>query len=347
MSTKFWKWYIYFFIFIFPLFFSFVGEFKWSALGSTASLVVGIILWVAFLLFILKRGKENNKLYLEAVDVQKNGKLTTATVLDFDVLKESNDEKTINLNLEFTNFAGTKVDASLPINDTKPHERRFELGNSVNIRLNNKRKNISVPFMFDTGTVEKKKTGEMGLFYFSIVYAVLVFIVNHMIWSDGDGWRWVTFIHPWVWIPLAAIFIFRLFDKVSGLGSQVDDATENELLLHGVRTEGEIITATQTGMYINEQPQMRIRIRFKDQFGKQHTVEKKQIVLLNEMHLYKSGSKTVLYLPDNPEIMMMLDETPAPKVFANETALINPNDYSKEELAEMLNKIVSQKKNNQ
>ncbi|WP_154662290.1 DUF3592 domain-containing protein [Vaginella massiliensis] len=305
MSSKFWQWYILGFFYIFPLFFCFAGVWNMGPWLATLSLLLGIVGWIwlvvdQFRLFF----KNPNRLLEQVRQLQRNGKVVDAKIRRVISKKQSKDGDVFTeLYVSFPNFSGTEIFTTFEMYDSKPHENRFEVGKTFPLRLNTS-PNTSTPWVIGDGEYFKTRSGFRWLFLFSIVYAVVVFIVNYYIFTDDNGWRWLSFFHPWVWIPYTGVIFYNRFLNKFLYGDDNDQSYK--LYLYGLETTGQITKSSQTGLYINEQPQMRIQISYTDKNGKTHFVEKKQIVMLSDLHNYQVGDVKLLYLPDNPETIELL-----------------------------------------
>ncbi len=308
MSNKFWSWYIFFFVYIFPLFFSYVGMWGWGAWPSTISLAVGIIGWIWFVKTLYNQYvTAPTALFKEAQELRRNGKLVDAEITEILSKKETKrGYLATEFAVSFPNLAGTPISSVMDFIDSKPHLNRYEVGKKLPLRLNTK-KGGEIPWLISDGELVREKSRKRWLYVFTIVYAIVVFIVNYIVFSNGTGWRWLTLYHPWVIIPYWGIFTERIVGKTLGkigAGFSGDDSTE--LLLHGVEAVGKITKANQTGKFINEQPEMKFSINYTDKKGQTHYVEKKKIALLSEMHRYQLGEVKLLYLPNSPQTIELL-----------------------------------------
>lgn len=305
MSNKFWFRYALFFVYVFPLFFSYIGMWGWEAWGATVSLIVGLIGWIWF-------AKAQYKQYITAPDtlfkevqqLQRNGKPVDAEITEVLSKQETKEGYVMTeIMVSFPNLVGTPISSSIDLYDSKPHLNRYEVGKKLPLRLNTQHGG-QLPWITGDGEIVKEKSLKRWLYLFTIIYAIVVFIINHIIFSDGKGWRWLSLFHPWVLIPFWGFFVMKFTSKtLDGIESGFSGDNINELLLHGVETVGKITKANQTGRFINEQPEMKFNINYTDKNGQTHYVKKKKIVLLSDMHRYRLGEVKLLYLPSNPQII--------------------------------------------
>ncbi|WP_050020019.1 hypothetical protein [Chryseobacterium sp. P1-3] len=85
---------------------------------------------------------------------------------------------------------------------------------------------------------------------------------------------------------------------------------EEQILFSGRNAEAEIISVSQTGLMVNDQPEIKIQVSFKDFRGKEHiAVYKKIVSLLNLSSVPKYGRIEILYDENDPGKIMI------PKIF--------------------------------
>lgn len=302
MSSKFWLAYMGFFAFVFPLFFSYMGGFTSSAWLATAALIVGLLAWMLFLrkiyrdhIALPRRAQQHMHRLLE------DGKRRQGTVLDKEVVKRMpDDSESLRMLLAFPNLEGTMVQKEFELIDTKPHQKRYEKGSTVNLRLATTDEAPGV-VLADAEVRFSPKLGLLLLFL-ALLYMVGTFIWHYAMYSNGHGWRFLSFWHPWLMTPVISLFMFgRLLSLFGG-----NKEKEEKLLLRGKQASARVKKADQTGTYINEQPEIRYTLAFMDDKGREHVVTFKKIVLLTE--LYKNGAETreILYLPEDPQQVMFV-----------------------------------------
>ncbi|MGV3761017.1 hypothetical protein [Parapedobacter sp.] len=116
----------------------------------------------------------------------------------------------------------------------------------------------------------------------------------------GTGWRFLTYYHPLVICPITLWGTRWLFSGgLSGLFSDQSDLLR--LKYCGYRAEARLLGATQTGTYINEQPQVRFELEYEDANGTTHRASFKKIVSLLAMDIVRSETIPIFYLADQPQ----------------------------------------------
>lgn len=301
MGAKFWFFYSAFFVFVFPLFFSFSGGFLSSPIWATISLCIGIIAWCIFIYKIYART------IVQPLKTQRNihrlledGKRVQGTVQDKVILlkKQQEDTEMMEIAVSFQNLEGTPVKKVFQFLDTKPRLKRYETGRTVDLRLS---RTFQVPaiILADTQTRFSWKTGFFACL-FVVAYMLGTFAWHYATFSNGHGWRFLSLWHPWLMTPFMGLLLFSLpllLGRFFGGGKD----REEKLLLFGKKATAVVQHAEQTGTYINEQPQIRYILKFTDDKGKEHVVTFKKIVSLMELHTVNADTQDILYLPEDPE----------------------------------------------
>lgn len=217
----------------------------------------------------------------------------------------------LDLRLAFSNLAGTDVEVPYQLNDSKPEENRFEAGKTIemSVRLNGKNTTF-VPKAMQVGRNKGVVSFYLSIFLLLLIGAIVYPIYSYMHESQGTGWRFLGLFHPWISVPLinlgVALFVSLLMlfiRKASG-----DTSEPLRMVMYGLKTTGIVLNYRQTGMYINEQPQVQFAIEYTDQQAKRHTIVYKKIVSLLDIHKLSNGPRDIMFLPDEPEKIVFYDD---------------------------------------
>ncbi|SHN34009.1 hypothetical protein [Chitinophaga sp. CF418] len=221
------------------------------------------------------------------------------------------DAVTLELTLAFSNLVGTHIELPYELNDGKPFENRFEVGNTIEMSAGiNGQEAIFVPKSLEVlrnkGVVLLYSLIFMLLLTAAIVYPVF----SYRFESLGAGWRFLRLSHPWISVPLinigVGIFIMlllRFIGKASG-----DSKQSLRMIMYGIKTTGTILSYKQTGMYINEQPQVQFEIEYTDHQDNRRKTVFKKIVSLLDVHKLDNGPKEIMFLPDEPEKIVFYED---------------------------------------
>lgn len=277
------------------------GTNPWLALTYLA---LSVILWVILLQrwfrkwvlqpFLMRK----NILHLLKDGVRKDALVKQSK----DVLSAPPGVIAKEITVSLRNFSGTDISEQLIVNDTKPELRRYDVGKTVQLRIDDKLK--AIPYVIPDGVSVALKPGRMILLFcaWSALVAAVVWYYgfSYLLENNGRGWRFLAFYHPLLLCPLI------ILASIGGLGlllKMIAGSPEEQLQLkyYGIRTEAAILSASQTGTYINEQPQIKFELSYQDTSGKTHQVSLKKIVSLLDLDITKRVSVPIFYLKEKPD----------------------------------------------
>lgn len=302
----FWSLYMFFFAVPFPmiLYYNIKSESNdidysgpWMALGILlASLILwGILLWGYFHRWILSNfiAKRNFE------RLKENGIPRTAVILSAE--SDPKDPDTYELTLSFKNLVNTEITQKTSINDGKPEERRFEVGKKIDILID--KDMASYPyFMFATSEAGIRKMIMTWTVLSWLALTALIigyYVFSYELESNGMGWRFISFYHPLFVCPIVMLG-YRLFGKfISAFTAKVDESMV--IKFKGVRTSAKLLSASQTGTYINEQPMVRFELEFMDEHFKKHKASIKKLVDLLDLNVTRQEAIEIFYLKENPQ----------------------------------------------
>jgi len=208
---------------------------------------------------------------------------------------------TYELTLQFKNLVGSTVTQQTIVNDAKPYERRYEVGKTVGILLD-KEVNKTPYFIFATTEVSLNKmiiflTNLGWLAFVAIVVGYYVYSYN--LESRGTGWRFMGLGHPLITCAFM-LLLYRAFATfiVSKFVGKPDRLFP--IKFKGTQTTARLIKASQTGTYINEQPQINFELEFTDQFHQKHRANIKKIVDLLNLDSTRQEYVSIFYLKEDP-----------------------------------------------
>ncbi|WP_199233933.1 hypothetical protein, partial [Pedobacter sp. HMWF019] len=225
----------------------------WFALTLVA---LSIVLWLIVLTGFLRKwvlkvlSAKNNIEKLKKEGVTREAKIITSTKLS----KPGGGYDTYELQLSFKNLSGTEIKQRAKVNDIKPYERRFEVGKTLELKID--KDLIHIPyFVFSSSEVQVKKTfvvlSALGwLLVVVLVAGYYVFSYQHE--SYGMGWRFMSIGHPLLVCP--AVFLFYRGLSALILNFNMEFRESIRLKFKGKRATANIISVRQTGVFINEQP---------------------------------------------------------------------------------------------
>lgn len=277
------------------------GTRPWLALTLLAiSAVLWLILiqrwfrrWIV-LPFIVRR----NIMRLLKEGVRKDARIITSKVLP----AAGKDVVSREIVCSLQNFVGTEVTEKLEVNDTKPELNRYDEGKTIPLLIDARLK--AVPHLTLDGVSVEMRAGRLILSLLAwllIITAIAgYYVYSYQLENHGRGWRFLEFYHPLVLCPFIVLVGGFSFGKLISLfiGSPANGL---QLKYYGIRTDAQIVSAEQTGTYINEQPQVRFELRYQDSTGKTHTASLKKIVPLLDLNMTRQESIPVFYLKEDPQ----------------------------------------------
>ena len=212
--------------------------------------------------------------------------------------------------VSFTNFAKQEVQYTLVVNDSKPEMKRYEVGGKLRLCID---ESIRIPpYILPEDTQVKISIQKVILFYglwaLLTVGIIAYFFYAYQTESQGYGWRFMVIYHPLLLSmftivglgTIAYFLIFKLFvPKMAGIKNNDKIA----LLLYGHKTMATVEDVTQTGTYINEQPEIKFTLSYTDGKGNVRQVSTKKIVRLINLHQVQQSNRTIFYLPDSPDVV--------------------------------------------
>lgn len=279
-----------------------------SAVAAFTWLAIGCFLWVLVLVlfinnFILSQFRK--KRMLERL--LQNGRHARGTVVQKQALQAGSRGELLALRVAFRNLADAEVETNLDIVDSEPSQNRFAVGKTVSLLLD--------PEMGDPPVMIQGKGFQWNRTVMTLIAAVLLILLilapgllvySYMQESRGYGWRYLGFSHPFVLIPFIIgleLVIYTVIRKWSGTKRHA-----SKLLLYGKSATATIISTAQTGLYINEQPQVRFTIEFEGGRGRMHQASFKRVVdLLKIPDIAPGKTLTILYDPEHPDQIQPLD----------------------------------------
>ncbi|WP_312302147.1 hypothetical protein [Chryseobacterium sp.] len=310
----FWGIFLFFFCVPFPIFiYMMTGEF---ATGPRNSLAVSygylgfsLLIWGYVIIFFINKlfittFKEKNTIK----SILRNGIPREAQIIDYKLLKyiPKDNMNLIQVALSFPNLSNTVIEHTMMFHDSKPQERRFDAGNKVKVLLN---PNVSQEpyFILSDQKVGFNASGMMLRIIFTgllIAYVIGLYSYFYIHESFDFGWRFLTFMHPIIFSGVMTIIYVLVFQLI--FSRFFKNTKEEQILFSGRNAEATIISVSQTGLTVNDQPQIMFQVSFKDFRGTEHiAVYKKIVSLLKLSSIPKQGTIEIMYDENDPKKIMI------------------------------------------
>jgi hypothetical protein len=137
-----------------------------------------------------------------------------------------------------------------------------------------------------------------------IAYVIGLYYYFYMRESFDFGWRFLTFMHPIIFSGVMTIIYVLVFQLI--FGRLLKNTKEERILFSGRNAEAHIISVSETGLTVNDQPQIMFQLSFKDFRGNAHiTVYKKIVSRLNLSSVPKKGTVEIMYDENDPKKVMI------------------------------------------
>lgn len=217
------------------------------------------------------------------------------------------------LEAEFPNFSGSLIKQEFVFVDSKPELRRYELGNRIQINVDESNK--SNPFSLK-GAKMKATSGfklfslillsgfGYGMHYF---YSTLLIGIDYKLENLGAILQDTTMLLPvsiCLGTTLFMYFIFKIVFKMIGIGGPKN----KNLLYYGIRTTATINSYQDTNMTINDNPVVKFLYSFKDARGNtQNSEDKMNINRLEIPLIHELKEREIIYDRNDPTISKLME----------------------------------------
>ena len=273
----------------------------WFALGIVAA---SVVIWIVVLAGYFRKWIINifkakrNITYLREKGVRREAKILAVTKTS----KPNASYDAYDLSLSFKNLVGAEILQKANVNDARPYERRFEVGKKIELLLDKDVKHEPY-FIFASSeaTIKKAAIALISLGWLALTALVIAYYgYSYLSESEGMGWRFMSLGHPLIVCPAILLF-FRIIITLiyHKLGGKPGDAVS--IKFKGMQTAARLVKVSQTGTYINEQPQMKFELEYTDHLKRTHHASLKKIVGLLDLDSVKQEYVSIYYLKEKPE----------------------------------------------
>jgi len=214
------------------------------------------------------------------------------------------------ITVEFLNFSKSPITEDFIFVDTKPEQRRYEVGKRIRLVLNSEAKN-GKPVSLAEG---KLVTGNLFLFissalFFGYLYGAyqLYLFCDNIVggdWNNADRLFQNNPTMPLLGLIFIGTLLFQylIFSLVFNLFKSKKGISDFELKYHGIKTTATILRYEGTNITINQNPVVRFYYTYNDRSGRPHQ-DKDQVAIgrLEIGNLSGITEKDIMYLPHSPE----------------------------------------------
>ncbi len=268
-----------------------------------------VLIWGYVIIFFINKlfittFKEKNTIK----SILRNGIPREARIIDYRLLRyiPKKNMNLIQVTLSFPNLSNTVIEHKMMFHDSKPHEKRFDVGNKIKVLLN-PQVSKEPYFILSDQKVGFNTSGMMLRIIFTgllIAYVIGLYCYFYMRESFDFGWRFLTFMHPIIFSGVMTIIYVLVFQLI--FGRFFKNTKEERILFSGRNAEANIISVSETGLTVNDQPQIMFQLSFKDFRGTEHiAVHKKIVSRLNLSSVPKKGTIEIMYDENDPKKIMI------------------------------------------
>jgi hypothetical protein len=314
----FWGAFLFFFCVPFPIFIYMMTEELTTEPRNSLAVSYGylgfsLLIWGYILVYFInnlfiKTFKQKNTIH----SILRNGIPREAKIIRYQLIKyfPKTNMNAIQIVLSFPNLRNTMIEHEMTFHDSKPQEKRFDVGNRVKVLLN---PNVSQEpyFILSDQKVAVNASGIIlrGIFLLLLIaYVIGLYYYFYIRESFDFGWQFLTFMHPIIFSGIMTLIYVLVFQLI--VRTFFKNKKDEKILFSGRNAKADIISVSQTGLTVNDQPEIMIQVGFKDFRGTGHiAVYKKVVSLLNLSSVPKHGSIEILYDENDPTKIMI------PKIF--------------------------------
>ena len=278
-------------------------------------LIIGFVLWFILALSYYRQFVKPLFVKGNIRHIKETGILRRATIVTKEIKKKRKEFDELILEISLKNLSGSEVKIPYAVSDKRPELNRFEPGKTMSMRLD---QNIKAPYILpDEAITEVNKslaTPKIIILSIIILFAFGYLVFSYWLQSHGRGWRFLHLWHPWLTSPFFCLIFGGMFKMISvaypGTGNLFGFSSTKHLpyIFKGKLVQAQVLSAEQTGTYINEQPQVRFKLNYTDEIGRPYTTSIKEIVSLLELATVNKPHRMILYLPDDPTQAIFADD---------------------------------------
>lgn len=251
IMSLFWKAYLFFFIVIFPMIMYYpMTGYEMRSPGrdltnpylAVGYLFLALLLWIALMVWYYKRNIRSIFSYrAQAQRLMETGKLIEAEIISKTIVRRIEGAEAVDLHVKLINLSGTAVETTIEDIVVPDGQESHGSGGRILLRLDPE---LREPCILPDG-MEFKYNKWVILSQYLAFAAIIVFFAGYLVFSykfqsHGDGWRFLTFFHPLITIPLSAFFYPMLILGVKKMFLRGAVSEEANFLLYGKKASATI-----------------------------------------------------------------------------------------------------------
>lgn len=212
----------------------------------------------------------------------------------------------LNMKITLPNLVGTEIEQKFRFVDTKPEEKRFEVGNDIDIIIDEKAP-PKQQFKLVGGQYKLNFKIIGGLVFLLGLALYGLYVLLSPAWESAHG-DFDTFLQffdleevaslLYIFIP-TGIFTTVLIEV---LMKNITGKVEPKLIFYGYKAIAKITNVEETSLRVNDQPQVKFSFSFQAKDGRIYQGFDKEVIPLIDIGTVRDiQEKEVMYLADSPE----------------------------------------------
>lgn len=283
-----------------------------SSLISFSFIVLIVVFWFYILLKVTFIWIWKLKKTDESAEIGQpiNGTVTASSATN------AGKYKSMNITVEFPNFAQTLITEDFRFVDSRPEENRYAIGKRIMLFVNQNAK--GGPSIKLGGG--KAVVGKFYLFISTVLVGAYVYGAYQLFrfchkqihgdWGQLDELFSVSSEINTVGFIFLGVLLFNyfLFKYISTVFGGKIKSSDRELKYYGEKAVATISKYEDTGMTINDNPMVKFYYTYQDKYGTTHSGEDKKLVGKLDIGLLPTTKeKDVIYMSQNPGVSKFVD----------------------------------------
>ena len=206
---------------------------------------IGLFLWLILLWYLLKLTLFSNYFRKRKYRrLSEKGLGVLGIIHNREVIKSSHTKEKLALGIRFDNLIGTRVGTTFTVIDKQPELLRYQEGKQVNLAIDPSLKRPMVVLAEDVTLASPLgKLATLVLILLLIIASIGMLLFYYHEYSEGYGWRFLRFYHPFFFEPVLGLIVLSLLSYFLG------GSSKSRLKLQAKEAIAQVISYRQTGMY--------------------------------------------------------------------------------------------------
>ncbi len=235
------------------------------------------------------------------------GLVRTATIVGKKELANNNGIPFLECEFEFPNFSEENIREKMKFSDSKPHLKRYEIGQKIEVLLNKEQKPRSPLNLKGINVTFNKKIIILKIIVLTAYWVGTIYYMKRAIekvYSNTEHYEMILELQglPMMAFMFLGILLFNFFLIRAITRSKKPKHLDWDLKYYGKKAIAQIQKYEDTGTLINDNPLVRFHYSFEASDGKKHQGSDEKIInKLDIGNIPQMKEEFILYLPEHPE----------------------------------------------